>query len=49
MTEKCANCGHEIVKRNGIWKHSFGGTYCKVGILGGCLCSSPTPKKKGDE
>lgn len=47
----CKNCSHTIVKRyssnNGesivMWKHINGGTYCKVGDLGGCLCNKAEP------
>ena len=45
----CAKCKHEIVKRNGVWKHSYGGTYCKakwtgnIPHLGGCLCNDAKP------
>jgi hypothetical protein len=47
---RCKNCKHLIVKRKGLWKHKFGGTYCQMRytfdnkpILGGCLCNNAVP------
>ena len=50
---ECKNCGHEIVKRKGTWKHKDGGNYCKRNVYGKnlpfgkvCYCLKAEPEEK---